>query len=419
MDLQPKDILKTFQMRRIMLPIIIGLGVTAALIISNFSKPIFIKSDPGQGAYSWTDNNKDTYQDASEFTLAADGKGDYIKMTYMETIKSINWTWYSTFWLLLTILSMFIRDFFYMIRIRVLVENQLNWSSAFSVIMLWEFASAVMPALLGGGFVFAIFILNREKVNMGKSITAVMLTSFLDGIFFALVAPIVYWMAGKDNLFSAVSADTIHSLTYGKSLYYFFWLVYFCVVAYKLLIAYALFVNPRSVKRLLVKIFSLPFLKRWRYSALETGNQLIIASDELKSKHFWYWFNSFGATFITWTARYTIVNCIISAFHDVNVSNLISATHQVVPVEHFIVYARQVVMGIIMLASPTPGGSGVAELIFNNFLGEFIPAGLASTLGFVWRLVSYYPYIILGVIILPRWMRKVFAKHETEPATKI
>ncbi len=409
MELQAKDILKTFRVRRIMLPIIIGLGVTAWLIISGFSKPIFIKSEPGKGQYEWLDKNKDGYQQPDEFFPAKEGNGNFIKVTYKETISSINWSWYSTFWLFITLMSMVVRDFFYMIRIRVLTEYELNWSASFSVIMLWEFASAVMPALLGGGFVFAIFILNREKVNMGKSITAVMLTSFLDGVFFALVAPIVYWMAGKENLFSTVNPDSIQSLTYGKDLYYFFWLVYFCIVAYKLLIAYALFINPRSVKKLLIKIFSLPFLKRWRPSAMETGNQLIIASDELTTKNFWYWFNSFGATFITWTARYTIVNCIIIAFHDVHLGNVLAASHQIVPVENFIVYARQVVMGIIMLASPTPGGSGVAEIIFNNFLGEFIPAGLSSTLGFVWRLVSYYPYILIGVIILPRWLKKVFS----------
>src|ERR1039458_5438200 len=182
MDLQPKDILKTFRMRRIMLPIIIGLGVTAWLIISNLTKPIFIKSEPGKGQYEWVDKNHDKHPQIDEFIPAENG--DYVKVTYKDTITSINWTWYSTFWLFITLMSMVVRDFFYMVRIRVLTEFEINWATSFTVIMLWEFASAVMPALLGGGFVFAVFILNREKVNMGKSITAVMLSSFLDGLFF-------------------------------------------------------------------------------------------------------------------------------------------------------------------------------------------------------------------------------------------
>jgi uncharacterized protein (TIRG00374 family) len=62
-------------------------------------------------------------------------------------------------------------------------------------------------------------------------------------------------------------------------------------------------------------------------------------------------------------------------------------------------------MGIIILLSPTPGGSGIAEYMFTDFLGEFITKGLAPTLGLLWRTLSYYPYIIIGAIILPKWIR--------------
>jgi uncharacterized protein (TIRG00374 family) len=158
-------------------------------------------------------------------------------------------------------------------------------------------------------------------------------------------------------------------------------------------VAYALFVNPRFVKWLLIKLFSLPLLKRWKRNALETGSQLIIASNGLKNKSRKFWFNSFAGTFVSWTARYSIVNCLILAFHSVSIDN-------------FLIFARQVVMGIIILFSPTPGGSGLAEFIFKDFLGEFIPHGLAASLGLLWRLISYYPYLFIGALVLPRWIRK-------------
>ena len=47
-----------------------------------------------------------------------------------------------------------------------------------------------------------------------------------------------------------------------------------------------------------------------------------------------------------------------------------------------------------------------------NFLGEFITKGLATSMALIWRLVSYYPYLIIGVIILPRWIRKHFRREE-------
>ena len=107
----------------------------------------------------------------------------------------------------------------------------------------------------------------------------------------------------------------------------------------------------------------------------ETGDQLIIASRGLKNKSRRFWIQSFGGTFISWTARYTIVNCLVMAFTNA-------------PAENFIIFGKQVVMGIIILFTPTPGGSGFAEFMFTKYLGEFIPFGLSASLGLLWRLIS-------------------------------
>ncbi|MBK9637147.1 MAG: hypothetical protein IPO63_04785 [Bacteroidetes bacterium] len=53
-----------------------------------------------------------------------------------------------------------------MIRIRVLTDQYLDWKRAFIVIMLWEFSSGISLGMIGGGFIFAIFILNREGLHM-------------------------------------------------------------------------------------------------------------------------------------------------------------------------------------------------------------------------------------------------------------
>jgi hypothetical protein len=69
-------------------------------------------------------------------------------------------------------------------------------------------------------------------------------------------------------------------------------------------------------------------------------------------------------------------------------------------------------MWVIMLISPTPGGSGIAEYAFSVYLEEFIPRGLDGSLALLWRLVSYYPYLIIGVVLLPRWVRRVYIKRK-------
>lgn len=347
---KPSELSKYLKPGRLLAPVLIGLGVATWMLYRNF--------------------------DAKAFD-------------------SINWTYRSTIWIIMAFVMVGIRDLSYMIRIRILTDNELSWKKSFDVIMLWEFASALAPAILGGGFAFAILILNRERVALGKSISVIMFTSFLDGMFFALIAPLIYLIYGESQLFSSLDAGSMQQLKYGSTLAVSFWIIYFVVLAYKLFVAYALFINARAVKALLIKIFKWRLLRKWKYKALETGSEMVIASEELKRRNLRYWLTSFAATVVSWSARFIIINCIIKAFSTIDFS-------------HGLLYARQTVMGILMIGSPTPGGSGVAELMFLNFLGEFIDnPSLTSTLALLWRLISYYPYIFIGAIVLPRWIARV------------
>ncbi|MEY4109800.1 MAG: hypothetical protein RLZZ46_154 [Bacteroidota bacterium] len=352
---QARELKKYMKPGRLILPILLGLGVACWMMFKNF--------------------------DASAF-------------------KNISFD--SSAWLCLfaAFMMVVIRDAAYMWRISVLTEKGLKLKQCFEVIMLWEFASAIAPPLLGGGFAFAILILNREKINLGKSISVIMFTSFLDGMFFALIGPLVYFGFGEESLFSNIHSQSTQQIAFGKELSITFWIIYFVVLAYKLFVAYALFINARAVKSFLLKIFGWKLLRRWRFHALQTGTEMVIASRELKNKNFAYWFWSFLATCISWSARFFIINFIIKAFSTVNF-------------DHLLLYSRQVVIGIIMIGSPTPGGSGAAEIMFGNFLGEFIGnASLTSALAILWRLISYYPYIFVGIIILPRWLARVFKTEE-------
>ena len=36
----------------------------------------------------------------------------------------------------------------------------------------------------------------------------------------------------------------------------------------------------------------------------------------------------------------------------------------------------------------------------------FIATGLAPALALLWRMMSYYPYIVMGSVLLPRWVRR-------------
>jgi uncharacterized protein (TIRG00374 family) len=350
MSAQEPDVAQLSKPWRLWLPVLLGLAVTGVLMVRSF-KP---------GAFA-----------------------------------AVEWGWSTVGWLLVALALVLVRDGAYMVRIRLLSGRALSWRQSFRVIALWEFCSAVMPQALGGGFAFAMAIIHKEGVRLGKSISVVMFSSFLDGMFFAVVAPLVYVAFGKDALFSSLSLGQGETMHYGAALNATFWTIYSVVLAYKLLVAYALFINARAVKKFLLSVFGWKLLRKWRPQVLEISSDMVVAAHELKSKRLGHWLSSMFWTFVSWSARYLLINALLQAFDPSTLP-------------HALLYARQVVMGILLVGSPVPGGAGLAELMFSNFLGPFISnAALTVALAILWRLFSYYPYLILGSLVLPKWIRRV------------
>ena len=60
------------------------------------------------------------------------------------------------------------------------------------------------------------------------------------------------------------------------------------------------------------------------------------------------------------------------------------------------------------MISPTPGGSGLAELMFGWYY-RFSDASMVVIAVMIWRLLSYYSYLIIGTILLPGVFKK---KHK-------
>ncbi len=295
----------------------------------------------------------------------------------------------STLPVVLAFVALLCKEVAYMYRIRTLTNKELTWTSSIYVIILWEFASAVTPSVVGGTAV-AVFILLKEKINLGKALAYVMLTAILDNLFFVIAAPIAL-LFFQDEIFPSLN-DTLQFL---------FILSYFLIAIYTMIMAFALFWKPRVFKWVLIRITSIKYLRRWRYSAYQHGNEVMWASSLLKGRPWSYWIKISLATIVAWVSRYTILNFLVASYSE----GLSIMTH-------FRIFGKQLILWIVMLISPTPGSTGTAEHFFMEFfemyLGEF-------TLGaaLLWRVVTYYPYLIIGGLALPRWIARVFFKHET------
>jgi len=318
----------------------------------------------------------------------------------VNTLASINWTWHAGIWMLMAILMMVVRDVAYMYRIKVLTSEALSWKQSFQVIMLWEFASAITPSIVGGSAV-AVYIVGRELNNVGKSTAIVMASSLLDELFYVIMVPMLYLVVSQDALFSIKGDPQLQQLTNDYGLY-MFGFGYIFILTYSIIIIYALFYNPRVIKWTFIKVFSLPFFRRWRMAAARAGDDLIIASKELRGKKKRFWFKAGLATFVSWTARFWVVNFLILLPLGVGLAFS----------DHLLIYGRQLLMWVIMLVSPTPGSSGFAEVAFQVFLSEFVSSGLVTSMAILWRLISYIPYLFIGLVVLRPWIRRVYAVRD-------
>jgi uncharacterized protein (TIRG00374 family) len=142
-----------------------------------------------------------------------------------------------------------------------------------------------------------------------------------------------------------------------------------------------------------VTICRLPFLNKWRDRAAKTGEDIVIAATEFKKENLVYWIKLFLITCGSWISRYLVINAVLQAFLVLGF------------MDHILILGKQLVLWLFMLISPTPGASGVAEYAFGELLSGFSESALLlATMAIIWRLVSYFPYLFIGAVLLPRWI---------------
>ncbi len=375
-----------FSAWKIALAIGIGLLISSWMLYHAVSTVHFVKVTDGKGTHEWVDGNQNSdidIHDADDFKVTS--TGNYAQQTVSDALSQIKWTNSTWWWLLGALLFMVGRDFFYILRIRLLTKNKLGWKAAFYVIMLWEFASALSPGVVGGAAV-AMFILNRETIPFGKATAIVIVTAFMDNLFYVLMIPFVFLFIHHSEFFPAGDSSF---------LIWWFWGGYAVIFSLCLLLYLTIFWYPKLATRFLLFIFRLPFLKRWSFIAKEWGKDIEKASEEFKLEKRAYWFNVFLTTFGSWISRYLVINAILNAFLYLGF------------IENIKILGKQFVLWLFMLVSPTPGGSGVAEYAFGELLADFgASAILLAGMAILWRLISYFPYLFIGAIVLPAWIRR-------------
>jgi uncharacterized protein (TIRG00374 family) len=333
----------------------------------------------------------------------------FIKEGTLKSFSTIKFSPTVVFFLLMAALMIVARITGYVIRLRILSEKKIGIVSCIRIILLWEFSTAIAPFAVGGTTVSLLF-LYKAGLPIGKGTAIILAALFLDELFFVIVFPIVAMLVGWDSLFQ-LSSFTGQAVAINKYVY-FAMAGYGIMLLVVLLIGYSLFFNQLTLKKLIVSVFSLPGLRRWKEGAIRQADDIVTASRHLSNKPFKFWLKSFGATVFSWTSHHLIVNFLILALiYGISGG---SEHHVVTVVEHVNIYARQLIIWIMTKVMPTPGGTGLSEVIFMEYMKMFIPAGFNSLMTVIWRLFSYYPYLFIGAVILPGWIRSSFMGHANE-----
>ncbi|MDD2489507.1 MAG: lysylphosphatidylglycerol synthase transmembrane domain-containing protein [Bacteroidales bacterium] len=389
--------LKLFSFNRVIVPLIIGIGVAIFLIAKDFSEPIITEVQEGKGSYYWIDANNNDAKEISELHLTDSEHIGNVSIDYQKDIlKHIvkNWTWSSTICLLVAMFFAVMRDLMYMYRIRFLSDNQLSWKQSFQIIMIWEFSSAITPTVVGGSAV-AFFIVSMEGIGVARSTAIVMITALLDELFYIIIAPLTILFVGANIAFIHDFDFNVFGFEFGVITVFFIGYSFMCLLT--IIILLAIFIYPKAFKNLLYYLSTKKMFSKTQAKLQKIGDDVITSSIEFKGKSFLFWIKAYLITISSWISRFLVVNFLILAFTSYG--------------DQLLIFARQLVMWIILCISPTPGSSGIAEFAFPVFFKEFIPLGLGSTLSVLWRLFTYYPYIILGLIVLPIWTKRVIRRQ--------
>lgn len=272
-------------------------------------------------------------------------------------------------------------------RYRAITDGDLSWRKALKVCLMCEFTSAVTPSAVGGSSVAMVFM-NMQGINFGRATTLMIVTLFLDELFFVLSCPIVATLTPLGSLFgNALSSQ------FSVGIQWVFWGIYAVIALWTALLFVGIVIKPMMIKRLLVGIFALPLLRRWKAQVEQMTDNMVAASRDLRHRTLGWWLRAFAGTVLLWVPRYVLVCALFWGL--LPGSNL------------WLVFARQAVVWLVLMVCPTPGGSGLGEWLFTQYYADMIPtATLAMVIMLVWRIASYYAYLVAGLVLVPLWLGK-------------
>jgi len=275
--------------------------------------------------------------------------------------------------LFLALIISFLRIYAAAARVHYLSDKAFGWLASFRIILAWDFASSVTPSTIGGA-PLATYAMTKERVTLGQSSAIVLYTVLLDQILYAIVLPLLFLSSFYYQIIPGqvgfIGTTALITCDIG-------------FLVYAALLTYSVLLNPDVLRKIITYISNFWFLGKYKNGMLSNIDDLVMHSRKLKEKPLGFSVKAFLLTTGVWLARNILPTVVILSL---------------LPAPEILSFLRSIAMNFAFFAMPTPGGSGGVEGLFLIFQGPLIEREVFIGIAlFVWRFVSYYITIGLGI----------------------
>ncbi|MEQ8524646.1 lysylphosphatidylglycerol synthase transmembrane domain-containing protein [Gracilimonas sp.] len=292
--------------------------------------------------------------------------------------------------LIIALVVSLLRVWFSAAKIRFLSEKKLDWYASVRVVLAWDFTSAVTPSTIGGA-PMATYAMTKEGIKLGDSGAIILYGVLLDQIWFALAIPILL-ISGIFYEVVPPEIGLVGDVSMG--------LLYLGLLSYAGLLAYGVLVNPAAIKKVVKFVFKLPFLRRMSDKVEEEAENLEEYAQQLGQKPLSFLLKAFFLSTMSWLARIALPTIVVLSL---------------LPAPEVLSVLRSLAMNLAFLVVPTPGGSGGVEGLFVLFQGPLISReGFIGLAVFLWRIISYYISIGLGMMATTWYVNQKVVEIKTQ-----
>lgn len=255
--------------------------------------------------------------------------------------------------------------------------------------LAWDFASNITPSLVGGAPLAAVYVSRDTRISKNPTVPVgevgafVLFVMLLDQCWFALMAPVVLASAA----FMEVIPSSLGSVGMITTVLY---LVLF--MSWTVLFGYGTLFRPELLERLFDRVFRFRLLRRFRERVTHEMAEYRARAGVIRSQPLSFYVKGFALTGGTWIARYLLAVFIIAS---------------VVPdLDLVLAGIRSIAMTLGSLVLPTPGGAGGIEGLYVLFFGSLMPRAYVVPTLLIWRLLAYYVFVAVGVVLSTHQVHK-------------